>query len=200
MDFKRVWHSFRLCTFKSPRKRADYLRKHHVYAAIGKGCSFQSRKVPLYANLIKIGNYVEMAGNVSFLTHDVSHVILNRYRGGDKLRENAGCIEIGDNVYIGSKVVIYNNVKIGDNVIIAPGSVVESDVPSNCMVGGDPAKVRCSLDMLYAVRSMKEPYPESIKLRNGDSASDEAANYLWDAFYKSRRKAGSKETDTCSFS
>ena len=184
MDFKRVWHSFRLWTFRSARKRADYLRIHHVYAAIGEGCSFQSRKVPLYANLIKIGNYVQMAGNVSFLTHDVTHVILNRFKGTDTFRENAGCIEIGDNVYVGSKVAIYNNVKIGNNVIIAPGSVVESDIPSNCMVGGDPAKVRCSLDMLCAIRSMKEPYPKSITLRNGDSATREAAEYLWSVFDK----------------
>ena len=184
MDFKRVWHSLRLWTFRSSDKRAEYLRKHHVYASIGEGCSFQSRKVPLYANLIRIGNNVEMAGNVSFLTHDVSHNILNRYKGTNSLRENAGCIEIGNNVYVGSKVVIYNNVKIGDNVIIAPGSVVESDIPSNCLAGGDPAKARTSLDMLYAIRSMKEPYPKNIKLRHGDSATKEAAEYLWDAFDK----------------
>lgn len=185
MDFKRVWHSFRLWTFRSPSKRANYLRNHHVYASIGEGCSFQSRKVPLYANLIRIGNYVTMAGNVSFLTHDVSHVILNRYMGTNALRENAGCIEIGDNVYVGSKVVINKNVKIGNNVIIAPGSVVNSDVPSNSLVAGDPAKVRTSLDKLYAIRSMQEPYPEDLILRNGDSATKEAAEYLWNAFEKS---------------
>jgi len=182
MDLKRVYYSLRLWGFRSPYKRADYLRKHHIYASIGEGCSFQSRKVPLYANLIKIGNNVEMAGNVSFLTHDVTHIILNRYKGTNELRENAGCIEIGNNVYIGSKVVIYNNVKIGDNVIIAPGSVVESDVPSDCMVGGDPAAVRCSLDMLYAIRCMREPYPKEIKLRRGDFATEEAADYLWRTF------------------
>ena len=188
MDFKRVWHSLRLWTFRSSVKRAEYLRKHHVYASIGEGCSFQSRKVPLYANLIRIGDNVEMAGNVSFLTHDVSHNILNRYKGTNNLRENAGCIEIGNNVYVGSKVVIYNNVKIGNNVIIAPGSVVESDIPSNCLVGGEPAKVRTSLDMLYAIRSMKEPYPKNIKLRDGDSATKEAAEYLWKEFDKRHNK------------
>ena len=188
MDFKRVWHSFRLCTFRSSRKRADYLRKHAVYASIGEGCSFQSRKVPLYSNLIRIGDNVQLAGNISFLTHDVTHLILNRYVGKEELRENAGCIEIGNNVYIGSKVVIFNNVKIGDNVIIAPGSVVENDVPSNCMVSGYPAKVRCSLDVIYAIRKMKEPYPKEIKLRAGDSVTKEAAEYLWDVFDKNHNK------------
>ena len=189
MDFNRVWRSFRLWTFRSPAKRADYLRRHKVFASMGEGCSFQCRKVPLYSNLIKFGDYVEMAGNVSFLTHDVSHKVLNRYKGSNTLRENAGCIEIGNNVYIGSKVAIYYNVKVGDNVIISPGSVVESDVPSNSLVGGDPAKVRSSLDMLYAIRSMKEPYPSGMKLRNGDSATKEAAEYLWNVFDNKHKAA-----------
>ena len=188
MDFKRVWHSFRLWTFRSAKKRADYLRKHHIYASIGVGCSFQSRKIPLYANLIKIGDFVDMVGNVSFLTHDFSHVVLNRYKGTNVFRENAGCIEIGNNVSIGSKVVIYHDVKIGDNVIIAPGSVVESDIPPNCMVGGDPARILCSLDVLCAIRSMKEPYPCDMKLRKGDSATAEAAAYLWGVFDKKHQK------------
>ena len=188
MDFNRVWHTFRLCTIRTPMKRAEYLKKHHVYASMGEGCSFQGRMVPLYANLIKFGDYVDMAPNVTFLTHDVSHKILNKYKGSYEFKENAGCIEIGNNVYIGYKVVIFNNVKIGDNVIIAPGSVVQSDIPSNCLVGGDPASVKCSIDMLCALRSMRAPYPDYIKLRDGDSATKEAAEYLWKEFENGHKR------------
>ncbi|KKN56571.1 hypothetical protein LCGC14_0570830 [marine sediment metagenome] len=48
---------------------------------------------------------------------------------------------IGDNVNIGANVCIIGNIKIGDNVIIGAGSVVVKDVPSNCTVVGNPAKV-----------------------------------------------------------
>lgn len=188
MDFKRVWHSFRLWTFASPTKRADYLRKHHIYAEMGEGCSFQGRKVPLYPNLIKFGNNVRMAGNVSFLTHDMTHIIMNNYKGENTLREDAGCISIGNNVFIGSMVVIMKNVQIGDNVIIAPGSVVETDIPSNSVAGGVPAKVQCKLDVLYAIRKMKgEAYPKNCELRNGDFANAEAASYLWAEFDKKHK-------------
>ncbi|MBR6095566.1 MAG: acyltransferase [Oscillospiraceae bacterium] len=183
MDMKRVWYSLRLWTFRSPFKRADYLRKHHVYAAIGTGCSFQSRKVPLYPNLIQIGDHVRMAGNVSFLTHDMTHHVLNKYKNGD-LRENVGCIRIGNNVFVSSGVIIHNGVSIGDNVIIGAGCVVESDVPSNSVVGGVPAKVKCSLDVLYAIRKLHAAYPEGMKLREGDFATSEAAEYLWSEFDK----------------
>lgn len=48
---------------------------------------------------------------------------------------------IGDNCYIGTGVTILGPVKIGDNVTIAAGSVVIHDVPDNCIIAGNPAKV-----------------------------------------------------------
>lgn len=48
---------------------------------------------------------------------------------------------IGDNVYIGAGAIIMSPVTIGDNVIIGAGSVVTKDIPSNCIVAGNPAKV-----------------------------------------------------------
>ncbi|UHA57884.1 hypothetical protein KDJ21_013390 [Metabacillus litoralis] len=38
---------------------------------------------------------------------------------------------IGENVWIGSNVVILRDTHIGDNVVIAAGSVVKGNVPSN---------------------------------------------------------------------
>ena len=53
-----------------------------------------------------------------------------------------GQIYIGRNVRIGSNVIILKNVNIGDNSIIAAGSVViKGNYPSNCIIGGHPAKV-----------------------------------------------------------
>ena len=49
--------------------------------------------------------------------------------------------KIGDNVHIGIGVVILGKIKIGDNAIIGAGSVVFSDVPANCTVLGNPAKI-----------------------------------------------------------
>ncbi|NVM34382.1 MAG: N-acetyltransferase [Candidatus Lokiarchaeota archaeon] len=47
---------------------------------------------------------------------------------------------VGDNVRIGSNTTILP-VKIGDNSIIGAGSVVTKDVPPNCIVAGNPAKI-----------------------------------------------------------
>jgi serine O-acetyltransferase len=48
---------------------------------------------------------------------------------------------IGNNVYIGPNVCIVENVHIGDNVTIGAGAIVVKDVPSNCTVAGNPARV-----------------------------------------------------------
>lgn len=76
MTFKRLWQSFRLLTIRGAAARTEYIRKQHIYASIGDNCTIQKRKVPLYANLIRLGNNVHIASNVSFLTHDVSHLVL----------------------------------------------------------------------------------------------------------------------------
>lgn len=48
---------------------------------------------------------------------------------------------VGDNVTLGAAVTIIGGVKIGNNVIIGAGSVVVKDVPDNCIVAGNPAKI-----------------------------------------------------------
>jgi Acetyltransferase (isoleucine patch superfamily) len=48
---------------------------------------------------------------------------------------------IGNNVYLGARVVVLKGVTIGDNVIIGSNSVVTHDIPANSKAGGIPAKV-----------------------------------------------------------
>lgn len=48
---------------------------------------------------------------------------------------------IGNNVELGANVVIFGDIVIGDNVKIGAGAVVNKDVPSNCVVVGNPFRV-----------------------------------------------------------
>lgn len=50
-------------------------------------------------------------------------------------------IKIGNDVWIGARVLILDGVKIGDGVIVAAGAVVTKDVPDYAVVGGVPAKI-----------------------------------------------------------
>ena len=55
--------------------------------------------------------------------------------------KNEKAPEIGDNVIIYPNSVIFGGVRIGNNSKIGAGSVVLHDVPENCVVAGNPAKV-----------------------------------------------------------
>lgn len=50
-------------------------------------------------------------------------------------------VTIGDNVWIGGRVLINPGVTIGNNVVLASGAVVTKAVPDNVVMGGNPAKI-----------------------------------------------------------
>ena len=50
-------------------------------------------------------------------------------------------ITIGDNVWLGDRVIILGGVSIGEGAIIQAGSVVVKDIPPCAIAGGHPAKV-----------------------------------------------------------
>lgn len=57
-----------------------------------------------------------------------------------------GTVVIEDNVWIGEMVCIMPGIRIGKSSIIGANAVVTKDVPSYCVVGGNPAKVIKNLD------------------------------------------------------
>jgi serine O-acetyltransferase len=59
--------------------------------------------------------------------------------GGEK--DLLGAPRLGNRVQIGAGAKIIGRIKIGDNVIIGANAVVVGDVPSDCVVGGVPARV-----------------------------------------------------------
>ncbi|KQY07757.1 hypothetical protein ASE23_29575 [Rhizobium sp. Root73] len=52
-----------------------------------------------------------------------------------------GGVEIGNDVWIGTRAVLLSGVRVGDGAIIAAGSVVTRDVPPYEIHGGTPAQI-----------------------------------------------------------
>lgn len=50
-------------------------------------------------------------------------------------------IRIGDDVWIGSHVVVLDGVTVGGSAVLAAGAVVTKDVPAGAVVGGNPARL-----------------------------------------------------------
>jgi maltose O-acetyltransferase len=82
---------------------------------------------------------VYVGENSSFSFENI--VITATHEMGDRQTVIAKPIHIGKNVWITTRCIILPGVKIGDNSVIAAGSVVTRDIPSNCLAGGNPARV-----------------------------------------------------------
>ena len=129
--------------------------------------------------LITIGNNVEIAPRVAFITHDGGTSTFRRqerYKNVIKFGE----IRIKDNSVIGYGAIILPGVTIGPNTLVAAGSVVTRNAAPNTLVAGNPAKPVMSIQQ-YAewslaftpeydeaeYKSNKRAFLEKLSLRGG---------------------------------
>ena len=85
---------------------------------------------------VTFGDNVFIAPNCGFYT--AGHPL--DYKTRNTGLEWAKPIKVGNNVWIGGNVVVLGGVTIGSNVVIGAGSLVNKDIPDNCVAVGVPAK------------------------------------------------------------
>ena len=77
-------------------------------------------------------------------------VIIQDLRGGVILLAHDACrnmkadVYIGDNCFLGNRVIVLPGVRIGNECVIGSGSIVTKNIPDNCIAVGNPARVICS--------------------------------------------------------
>lgn len=102
-------------------------------------------------NRIEIGAYTAIAPNTTICDNN-NHPISPKERKAMRVQPQghdsklwkhsvSAPIIIGENCWIGTNVRICKGVTIGDNSIVAACSVVTKNVPANCIVAGNPAKI-----------------------------------------------------------
>ena len=187
MKLERFYHSCRLILCRTPRKRAEYLKKHNILGGIGENCLWGPWLLPLYPKMIILHNNVHVHKSTRILTHDM----LNRYFKSCYpdidfgANEKLGCVELMDNVYLSMNTIINPNVRINQNSIISAGSVVTSDIPENSFASGNPAKIIGNTKMMMALRKMSK---NSAYTFNNQKLPDEIAQKEWERFFKRHEK------------
>ena len=131
----QYWRRACLYYIKITKPTEQYLRKKGM--TIGENCQIGSIYLGDEAFLVTIGNHVQITEGVKFFTHGGGWVLREEHPDFDTF----GRISIGNNVYIGNNALIMPGVSIGDNVIIGAGSVVTKSIPSDVIVGGNPARI-----------------------------------------------------------
>ena len=89
---------------------------------------------------LEIGENVMMGPDVIIMTssHNVESTFLPMNQQGSLPKQK---VLIGDDVWIGTRVIILPGVRVGTGSIIGAGAVVTKDVPDYAIVGGVPAKI-----------------------------------------------------------
>jgi virginiamycin A acetyltransferase len=110
---------------------------------------------PFLGDRLVIGRFCAIARGVKFLMNGANHKLsgLSTYPFGifghgwepgipepGELPFKGDTI-VGNDVWLGYEALVMPGVKIGNGAIVASRSVVASDVPAYCVVGGNPAKV-----------------------------------------------------------
>ena len=142
------------------------------------------RKIPLYPKLISLGNNVWIATGVMLIPHDAIHHMLNNCVVGANFRENIGCIDIKDNVFIGSNSIILPDVSIGYNTIVGAGTLVNENIQGGGVYAGVPVKYICSFEEFVG----KRWHMSNIKIEKwkGD-LSETSVETFWELYSQSRK-------------
>lgn len=118
--------------------RGGVAAARYIGVGVGKECRILTRNFDTEPWLVSIGDRVTVTDGVTFLTHDGSTWLIRDQQGR---RFRYARILIGDDVFIGMNTILLPGVQIGSRVIVGAGSVVTKSVPSDMVVGGNPAKI-----------------------------------------------------------
>jgi acetyltransferase-like isoleucine patch superfamily enzyme len=105
-----------------------------------------------------IGNRNDFSNNISIIARqeiiikdnclfgDQVYIIDSDFHGinSAERRSSPGitkAVIIGNNVLLGSRVMVLKGVSIGDNTVVGAMSVVIKSLPPNCIAAGNPAKI-----------------------------------------------------------
>lgn len=135
---KQCSMGFQLAMMKGDGRILLQARETNAEIEIGDRAEFSNNVVVVSRTSVKIGDDFLCGDGVRIMDADFHEVDPElRHLGPGKTSP----VVIGNNVWLGSGVMVLKGVTIGDHSVIAPGSVVSKSVPSGVVAGGIPARV-----------------------------------------------------------
>ncbi len=105
------------------------------------------------ANSISVADSCMLASHV-YITDSDWHGIYDRSMPSSATNK----VVLEENVWVGDSAIICKGVTIGKNSIVGAGAVVTSDIPSNVIAAGNPAKIIKPLDPNKQIITRKDRF------------------------------------------
>jgi acetyltransferase-like isoleucine patch superfamily enzyme len=114
--------------------------------SIGEHCYIGLGAVLDWSGGLEIGNYVHIGGpSAGIWTHSAVLQALKGKELNDRSATMSSPVKIRDKVWIGGNSTIYPGTVVGPFAIVLPNSVIDRDVATGTVVGGNPATVKRTL-------------------------------------------------------
>jgi len=121
--------------------RSSYIAGHaYVTGTLVTGTNCTINAFTVVRGEVTLGTGVRIGAHTSILAFN--HTMEDPDTPVYKQPLSAKGISIGDDVWIGSHVMIVDGITVGDRAMIAAGSIVTKHVPPGAVVAGNPARVR----------------------------------------------------------
>jgi acetyltransferase-like isoleucine patch superfamily enzyme len=108
--------------------------------------SAMSGAVVVAANSVRIGRRVQVGANALVIDtdgHPLSPELRRAWRGKkvDAVPGVAVPISIGDDVWIGTNVIVLKGTRLGDGCTVSAGAVISGEFPPRSLITGNPGRV-----------------------------------------------------------
>lgn len=113
-------------------------RERDAEIRIGDDCAFSNNVSIIARSGVTIGNGFLCGSHVEIIDSDFHGISPDERRLSNGQSER---ISIGNNVWLGNRVIVLKGVEIGSGSVVAAGSVVTSALPPNVIAAGCPAKI-----------------------------------------------------------
>jgi len=185
-------------------KRLEVMVRHSTWPVVAYRFSRWARsvRIPLIGLMLRIvglffRKFVEVFTSVhidvradigpGFVIHSVYAINLGATKIGKNFTIATGCLishacrGIGDDVYFGPGAKLVGDAKIGSNVVIAANSLVLTDVRSNMMVMGVPARIKLAGGRPQRFVKQAEPVTAPAEAKPASAAAPEPLRAAVDA-------------------
>lgn len=137
-------------TSKVDKKARVYRKTKIFHSSLGKYSYIGKNSALIYA---EVGSYCSIAGGtyVGMGHHDLSNIstspLFTEKKNGSGHSWTSQTpfpfnkVIVGNDVWIGERVIVMGGITIGDGAVIGAGAIVTKDVPPYAIVGGVPAKI-----------------------------------------------------------